>query len=294
MKVNKSYIFIGLLAIILFVIIIFKYINTYTLPKIAWLYWESEDKPDLIKNIELYNSSKLEGWTINYLNKDTVYNFIKKEDFPKNYESLYVAHKADWIRLKLLSLYGGCWIDASIIINHKFALDKLYNESVKKRSQLTVFSWKNNESDNKSKISKLSLYIENWFIMAPKNSTIVYYWLNEYEKAVNVTFRVYKPTLYNQGVNLSKIFDTTNDDDNYLTQHACLQKVLQKQFFINPPMIINEAEKDMFKLHTDCDWSTECIMNSFNNEPNKIKQIPYIKLTGQQRTTNIDISKYFK
>jgi hypothetical protein len=294
MKINKTYkvfVFIGIITAILLGIIIFKYINSYTLPKIAWLYWESEEKPDLIQNIEIYNSSKLEGWKINYLNKDSVYNFIKKEEFPNNYDSLYVAHKADWIRLKLLSKYGGCWIDASIIINDKLALDKLYDESIKKRSQLTVFSWKNKDSDNKL---KPSLYIENWFIMAPKNSSIVYYWLNEYEKAIRLTFRVYKPTLYKQGVNLSKIFDTTNDDDNYLMQHACLQKVLQKQFFIIPSIIIKEAEKDMFKLHTDCDWSTDCIMNSFNKEPHEIKQIPYIKLTGQQRTTNIDISKYFK
>ena len=49
----------------------------------------------------------------------------------------------------------------------------------------------------------------------------------------------------------------------------------------------------MFKLHSECKFNHVCVMNKIKDDKN-VKNIPYIKLVGGDRNTNIDISDYFK
>lgn len=49
----------------------------------------------------------------------------------------------------------------------------------------------------------------------------------------------------------------------------------------------------MFELHSECKFNNVCVMNKMKNDKN-VKNIPYIKLVGGDRKTNIDISDYFK
>ena len=292
MKKSYKYTLLCILVVVVLVTSVGYYLHRpYTLPKVAWMYWNTPEQPALIQQIHAYNRRRMAGWTIRFLNKETVTEYIPASTFPARYSTLKPAHQADWIRVYLLSEYGGVWIDASIIVNDGAALDRLWEESVATRSEFTGFSLKNDRADCMSPRG-VSIYIENWFIMAPKESSILHLWRAEYERAIDQGFDAYRDELEAKGVDVHLVFGTGKS--TYLTQHACLQMVLQKRLWWIPPMIVMHSEKDMFKIHGDRGWKDTAIMRFLVEEPERARQVPYIKLRSSERSTNIDISKYLR
>lgn len=302
-KKNLLFLFIILIVIVIIITtLIFLYFNLnlnlkqekspYVMPKIIWAFWDNPELPTLINLIKENNDMKLKGWEIIYLNELNIDKYISKDKYPKNFNTLSIQHKADWIRLYLLSKYGGTWLDASIIINDNNALDKLYNDSINSKSQFTGFNFKNYESGAFSNTG-IPLYVENWFIMAPINSIVINSWLTQYERAIQVGFQNYRKILDNEQIDTSKIFSKSSDV--YLTQHGCLQYVFQKQLdFSSTPMIILPAENDMLKIRLGCNFDDACTMNTIKNRPDEVYDLPYIKLVNGERKTGIDISDYFQ
>jgi hypothetical protein len=245
-----------IIIVVIFIIIIYllvKYIanNAKEYPKIIWMYWDTEKKPEVIKKIIKHNDSRLKNWDIRFLNAQTVYNYIPKEEFPNGYDKLMPAHKADWIRMYLLNIYGGCWMDASIIINSPTVMDELYDKSLNTQADLTVFKAdlldKNKYTFIHSSGILLPLYIENWFIYAPKNSILIKLWLEEYTRAIKMGFTEYKKKAIEENV-ISVVF--SNDEDVYLTQHLCIQYVLQKRIKDLPRILFLDALESMLKIRS--------------------------------------------
>lgn len=76
-----------------------------TVPKIVWLYWDSQE-PNLLVELCIKNLiKKLPDYEVNILNKSNIHDYIK--DLPNFNETLPIANLTDYYRLKLLSLYGG-------------------------------------------------------------------------------------------------------------------------------------------------------------------------------------------
>lgn len=273
----------------------------YLLPKIIWCYWDTEEKPKLIKQIEKNNKSKLAGWSIIYLNADTLKMYINENDFPRNYGSLISQHKADWLRVYLLEKYGGCWMDASIILNHKDAIDKLWQESVYKESDFTGF-YTDSKFHSHSSGAQIPLNIENWFIMVPAGSHIIKQWRKEYEKAIEIGFPSYRDKLLAEGVNLTSFYpgnkplSPETKDDVYFCQHLCIQKIFQQKYKL-PSYILKDSDETMFRVRNECHEKNpklvdKCTMNAILKDVS-VKALPYIKLTRYERATGIDISEYF-
>ncbi len=254
----------------------------YNLPKVMWSFWDSEELPEQIRLIHENRAKKLEqyGWKLYMLNSKSISDFINLSTLPKNFDKLIIQHKADYYRLLLLQKYGGVWIDASIIINDPAAINDLYNESVQKRSEFTGFTLEPGPG-----ISDRSKYIENWFIMTPINSPIIDKWLSEFISAIDGGLDNYIPRAKQEGVHI------VDRISSYLTQHACMQTVLQKRLGRPANIILKDAEKDMFKIQTDCKWELNCLLNKFKADVTEIRKIPYIKLRGGDR--EFDIKDYF-
>lgn len=268
--------------------------ESYRLPKTIWMYWDSPEQPKLISDIIDHNKTILKGWRVHVLNKNTVREFLNPDKFPEDYGNYGAQHQSDWIRLAILKDYGGCWIDASIILNSKDAMENLYMRSQEEQSQFTGFSWHSNDGNLFRHPSGASfpLVIENWFIMAPKNGFLMTAFLKEYESALKMNFIEYKKTILAENIKVDPIYNINDSNDVYLTQHTCFQKVLQTLDNI-PPMIVLKAEDTMFKIRVDCNMDCSCIMNKLKDDPKATQQIPYIKLVFCDRNTGIDISNYF-
>jgi hypothetical protein len=291
------YIILAIIILLILLIIINKApcFNepTYDLPKYIWMYWDNENPPKLIQQIRDYTINRCKEWTVYFLNEKTVFNYIPAHKFPKKYKDLGSAHKADWIRLYLLKTYGGCWLDASIIINQVDELNKLHSDSIKIKSQFTGFCMYKDDHPRTAK-NGIPYYIENWFIMGPRNGKVIDLWLKEYETAIDMGFLEYKKKLVSEKVYVNAI-TTPHDDGIYLTEHICIQKVFQKLLDPLPPTIFIDCIQTMFKLLAiDCGSKPDCLMNTLKNDKDVKNKYPYIKLRSEDRATNIDITEFFE
>jgi hypothetical protein len=245
----------------------------YTLPKVVWTHWNEENPPEHVqKNIERMRKM-LPDWQVKFLTTDEFLHSINQEEIPAGFQNLRVEHQADWIRLKLLKAYGGCWIDSGIILNQ--SINALYRDCVTNKADLLVFKILGTQTNPLYPIA------ENWFIMAPPASPVITLWLEEYERAIKMGFKRYKEKLKEEGVDLQKLMNSPGDV--YLTQHGCYQKVLQQRMPPNAKVVYHIAEDTMFKIHAKiCKWDKECIWRTLQ-DVEYCRTIPYIKLRGGDR-----------
>lgn len=141
-------------------------------PKKIWIYWESaSDIPEIVKISVDRVRHYCPDYEVIFLNIDTLDEYI---DIPQLPDSLPVANKSDFIRLKLLEKFGGVWMDASIILNDGlgWVLDKLTDHDA-----FTFFS-------DECTMNPLNPITENWFIVAPKESQFIKDWLTEFSSCI--------------------------------------------------------------------------------------------------------------
>jgi len=258
--------------------------NDYLLPKIIWVYWHDGDKiPSCVQDIIKYNTAVVKEWKINFLFDSTLQEYIPNKDMP-SFAKIKPTQKSDWIRLYLLEKYGGCWCDASVIINDKHAFDALRNDSIEKKSLFTGFY--NGTFCTKNKFC----HVETSFILAPKNSSVIKAWRKEFENAINMGFYRYKRMIKkNKKLNLKNIY--SNYYDVYLTVFACFYRL--SEYFnqeIKDHFILYNADDSIFKLQKECKWDNKCIHQKLKNKD--AKKIPYIKLINQNRM-GLDLSNYY-
>lgn len=290
-KSYYKYIF-TIIVYILILTIVITTIQSYRIhmkyPKIIWIFWDSDKLPKIIQQIKDYNKNKLKGWDVRFMNLNTVRDYIPDSAYPANYNDLVPANKSDWMRLYLLNKYGGCWLDAGIIINDTTILNKIYNESVVTSSDLTVFKSSSKNFRHKTGI-EIPLIIDSWFILAPVGSQIIQAWLDEITYAIDIGLLQYKRKVIKEGTNISRI-QFKDENDTYLTVHICIEHVLQKKLETIPRMLILSSKDSMFKIQNECNWDNDCISHRMNNDPDS-KMLPYIKLISKNRTMNLD--KFF-
>lgn len=278
---------LGSVVVLLIVsLLLQQFRKPYDLPKIVWTHWDSENPPEtVVKTIERMRKM-LPDWQVNFITTDQILSSMNQEEIPAGFQTLRVEHQADWIRLKLLQQYGGCWIDSGIILNQ--SINTLYRDCVSSRADLLIFKILGTQTNPTYPIA------ENWFIMAPPQSPMITVWLEEYERAIKLGFKRYKNRLKEEGVDLQNLMKRS--EDVYLTQHGCYQKVIQQRM---PPtawgsqtqsarIVYHTADDTMFKIHAQlCKWDKPCIWKTLN-DVDYCRTIPYIKLRGGDRK-NVNI-----
>jgi hypothetical protein len=129
--------------------------------------------------------------------------------------------------------------------------------------------------------------------MCPQNSSLILKWYTEFTKAIDIGFINYKKELKSDKIYIDNRIYNLDDDQVYFTMHACLQKILRKDYKTQPSMIIMKAEESAFKLMNSCDWKSHCIKEKMEKDPS-VKKDWIIKFTGSVRADVEDISFFFK
>jgi hypothetical protein len=169
--------FFILILIIILTFVLLGYrenFNNNNYVKIIWMYWEQgeENLKDEYNKMCIYGWRTLNpDWDIRVLDKKTALKYVPEL---KHYDHLIVQHRADLLRIKLLSKYGGVWADASTLPM------KPLNEVI-------------NHIDNGTNIfmyrfipKKDVRMISNWFIISKQpNNYLIKQWEIELEKEFN-------------------------------------------------------------------------------------------------------------
>ena len=259
------------------------------IPRTIWFYWD-KNPTSLIHRIQKHNEPVLVNWKIIYLNSITVNEYISV--YPAHFNTLLPQHKSDWIRSYLLTTYGGCWCDASIIFNSSDELEQLWEKSNKVKSVFTGF-YKTSVETTQNEIDGIPTKIENWFFIVPKHSIIMKRWLYEFTKAIEIGFLAYRNELIGK-INLDIYYPHGITDDVYLIHHMILQYVIRTSK--KQSMLIMDADKTMFKLRSHCFKKNKtskhkrsiCVMKKLKQKSSM--KIPFIKLSSCERDTKININ----
>lgn len=232
----------------------------YILPKVIYCFWHDSDDKLMNAFIDNWNKKLSSEWQVHFINSDNLHNYVSKE-FLQKYSYLEAFRFSDFLRLELLKNNGGVWMDISTaIVNAKF-FDKYYDEMIKNKYDICIYEFKART------IIESEPYLENWFLMAPKNSKFIIDLYNEFERGREMDFVIYKrDVLKPSGINFK---NTLKDDDEYYTylmQHAIIHYLLKtgNKYNINK----KNADESFFKLHNSLSWNNQEIIDSFvrNND----------------------------
>jgi hypothetical protein len=84
--------------------------------KTIWILWFQgwADAPWTVQNAKKSWEIHNPDWNIVFLDEKNIYDYLDNIDFIMNRRDVALATKADYIRLALLSKYGGIWTDANV------------------------------------------------------------------------------------------------------------------------------------------------------------------------------------
>lgn len=252
--------------------------NEYILPKVIYTFWDKESK--LINSyVNTWNRNIPKDWTIEFVNNQNLTNYVDDEFYHmfQNLKKKEAFRFADFLRFYLLIKNGGVWMDAStIVVNGQF-LDDYYNEMHRKKADLLLY-----ELDTYS--VKDAPYLENWFLMAPKNSIFCIDIYNEFQYSYIMGFSKYKikilkPIIY--------IKNTLPYKQVYFMQHAIIVYLLSKKTNYN--YIVKNALESMIKLYSKYNWDVDKMNNHILSED--LSDMYAIKINSQQRKGIKDVEQ---
>jgi len=258
----------------------------YVLPKVIYAFWDNLE-PDSIVHHHIKNWQKkfAKDWEIILMNKNNVYKYVSIEFLNKyGLGQMDSTRFSDFLRIELLTKNGGVWLDATIIIvNGKF-LDDYYDDMLTHNYDACFFEYK------ELTLLPSQPHIDNWFMMAPKNSKILTDLYREFDKAFVMGFNKYKKeVIYPSGILLD--YTIGYGDSTYLLQHAIFHYLLSKGNKYN--IILKNASDSMYKIHKIFDWDHISVIQYIILN-NNWKDYTGIKLTKGNRAAIKDMKEYIK
>lgn len=243
-------------------------ISSVKIPKKVWIYWDSLQVPDLIKAIIENNKRKNPTYEFTVLNETNLFDFIPKVDFHKD---MLAAHKADYIRLKLLSINGGIWLDATTILIDN--LDWVEEMSISNHYDLIGYY------RDKSTVCKEFPIVETWFLATGPNNYFINRWLKLFSPIIKYGSKGFFEVLKSRAD--YKLISQDLSNPAYLMLNMCEQIASRELKDVN--MYLKKCEDSAFFIQENCDWDFNRINYVLCRQKMNIKNFPVLKLTSKDR-----------
>lgn len=156
----------------------------FFIPKIIWIYWDKglQQAPEIVQIAYKYWQKLNPDYEVRFLNEKNVQKYFDfRSLFYKFTIDAGVAHKSDFIRVYLLSRFGGVWVDSTTFC-WKPLSDWIPEET--KDCGLFMFKQSPNRKDRQ---------IKNWFIAASKGNPVMVSLLKE---LIRYNFKQRSKTLF--------------------------------------------------------------------------------------------------
>lgn len=254
---------LGLIIIFLLLLVLFYniQINEYfstdiVIPKIIWTFWDDTENKYLDTYINNWKQM-CPQYKINILNKNNYKDYIDVDIYKLKHADS-PSRISDFIRLNILSKYGGIWLDATIFLSK--SLDWIYDY----KKDFIAYYKDDNTTNCKYKC------IENWFFACVPEHKFVKLWCEEFMKINDYnTINDYITFIKNQNVDLQRI-----DDYIYLTCYVTCQYILQKKLTVNEVnnlalLRLEDNDWSRYKLYSD--RKKELCTDSINSYQNIFK-----------------------
>lgn len=248
----------------------------YYLPNIAWIYWEGEYGRSI--KWTLTNKEKVMSNVIPiFITKKTLSSYISLDNLPSNFNKLCTANRADYYRFKILSKYGGIWLDASIYLKNESILIDMMNEVKEKKLHFGGYN----------SFQKPPYHIEIGYMICPRDSPFMIRIMHEFDYMLNMGILNYMKMRVKEGLIITdnKVYKPPNYYNEYLSPSVCVQTVVQRDYYANPKkFVLRESVKDYYYLIKICGQNKKCHHDNWLNNK-KINNLPIIKFTHVYRNS---------
>ena len=227
-------------------------------PKVIYGFWES-DRPNKIIDECIQTWYKHNpNWKIILLNNSNVNEYAPESlSIPCN----SIQQFTDFVRLEILSKYGGVWLDVSIYMNT--SLDNI----LKNYTQYELIGFKN-------PIRRDTYVMENWFIASTKTCVFIQKWKEDFFKLRHVSIEEYLsyiPERYKKDV----------EDPMYLAQNVSWNYCFHQFPNLRHTIYLFPSHNGPFKLQWMAKWDSLEYKRIYPLLKETIK--PFIKLTHNER-----------
>lgn len=240
------------------------------IPRVIWAYWNGDAPPLLIQrcfeNWQRFNPD----FAIHILNDQTVAQHIP--EMPPEVAQLAVAKRSDWIRLELLRLHGGIWLDASTILTE--SLEWVLRQQEVSDADFIGYYLERYTTEPDCPV------VESWFMAAPPLSPFIADLQQEFTSEVIArTGREYVEHLQRRGV-----YETMRqniDIPEYLSIHLAMQVTLHGAGTY--AICLARAEDGPFFLHVLGGWRRTALKIRLMFSRIRAPLVPLIKLRNPDR-----------
>ena len=270
------WIVIAILLVLVFWLLLVRQQEQYTsneIPKIIWTYWDSEHLPDFIQKCTDKWRRLNPDWDIKILNPNNLQEYIPEVDIFSFKFADTKPRQSDFVRLHVLSKYGGIWCDASIVPLKSF--DWVIDEQKKRGVEFIGYyrEWATTKPEYP--------VIESWFFACIPGCNFVSKWRDELE----VMNTLEKEGDYKEHVKFRSVDIQRIPQPDYLNVYLSAQVVMQTQ--MTPDEIKNKihvlrAEDGPFKHSVQNDWDPPRSMQWLCDQP-KHELPDLIKIYGNER-----------
>jgi Capsular polysaccharide synthesis protein len=249
--------------------------NTAKIPKIIWTYWHELPQPNLVTLCQQNWQRYAPDHEVRVLHKNTILEWIPSHNIPHFFSELPAYRQADWIRLQLLSLYGGIWIDASIILTQD--LNWVHDIQQQEKSEYVGFYINLYTRFHQQPI------VENWFMAAVVGSGFIRELTLEFNRALTLGEQAYLTEIRQSGRSEQVIQLLTSKMQTYLIMHVAASKVLDQN---TEPyrLTLYRAEDTALGFHHLLEWRKSKLHVRFALTPCPKRLSFLVKLRGGERT----------
>jgi hypothetical protein len=249
--------------------------STGLIPQVVWTYWQKGSPPPLVKACIANWRREAPECEIRLLNAETFKAHLPGVTLPKLFDELPAYRQADWIRIQLLRLHGGIWLDATVFLTRSLAWVQAAQERF--GAEFVGFS-----------IGKFTLdpslpVIENWFMAAPAGSAFLGDWAQEFEAALaRGDEPAYLEALTAQGELQQGLQGIPPAQACHLIMHVAASVVLAR----HPSgyrLALERAEDGPFAFHAGVGWRKRHLYARLALTPCPSRMPALVKLRGVDR-----------
>lgn len=241
------------------------------IPRIIWAYWNSASLPLVVQQCIDGWRRLHPDWRIEILNDDNLHQHVSH--WPEAVAGVTVQKRSDWLRLELLRVHGGFWLDASTILTEP--LDWVVQQQARSGSDFVGFYLQ--------RFTHLPQFpvVESWFMAAPAGSQFIAAAQQEFTREViEQDAQHYLDALKAQGLYEQTVQGI--DSPLYLAIHVAMQRVLQSPEAAYR-LDLWQAEQTAFIYHEQAKWNRAALKRRLFFMPVQATVSPLIKLRGPDR-----------
>lgn len=238
------------------------------IPKIIWMYWEEDMIPFFIRKI-IDNIRRLHpDHEIFVLSKNNLSSFLPELIIKGE---MHIANKSDLIRLELLYLYGGIWMDCTILLRDN--LNWIHEKADSQALDIIGYYREKSTVDNTYPI------IECWLLAAAPLNHLIKLWLVELTPLKDLGSVGYFEIIKRRpDYDLIKQKIST---PSYLLINLACQIALRD--YKNFNLYLKRCEDSAFYIQEHYGWVNYKTNYALCRLENIVKHVPIIKLTSGDR-----------